>query len=115
MNGLRSEWPGAWPDHGLVFTPENGEPRCPTGIGNAFDRAVKAARLPRIRLHDLRHSHATHPPAAGAPVKVVSERLGHSKVCTTMDVYCDPILGMREDAAAAIRRQNGGKPPPASL
>jgi integrase len=61
---------------------------------------VEAAGLPRIRLHDLRHTHATLSLQAGVPVKVVSERLGHASTSFTLDVYAHVIPGMQEDAAA---------------
>ena len=58
--------------------------------------------LPRIRLHDLRHTHATLALAAGIHPKVVSERLGHSTVAFTMDVYSHAIPSMEAEAAEAI-------------
>ena len=45
------------------------------------------AGLPQIRLHDLRHSYATAALEAGVPLKVVSERLGHSSIAITGDIY----------------------------
>ena len=56
----------------------------------------------RVRFHDLRHTHATLLLQAGVPVKVVSERLCHSKASITQDVYQHVITGMQEDAAAKI-------------
>lgn len=47
-------------------------------LSDAYKKLVKRSGLPRIRLHDLRHTHATLLLKAGVPVKVVSERLGHS-------------------------------------
>jgi hypothetical protein len=58
--------------------------------------------LPRIRLHDLRHTHASILLKAGVPVKVVSERLGHSSPAFTMQVYQHVLPGMQADAAAAF-------------
>ena len=58
--------------------------------------------LPRIRLHDLRHAHATHLLASGVHPKVASERLGHSKVGITLDLYSHVLPGMQEDAAARV-------------
>ncbi len=56
--------------------------------------------LPTIRLHDLRHTHATLLIQTGVPVKVVSERLGHSSPAFTMTVYQHVLPGMQADAAA---------------
>jgi integrase len=58
--------------------------------------------LPRIRFHDLRHAHATHLLAAGVHPKVASERLGHSKVGITLDLYSHVLPGMQEDAATRV-------------
>ena len=60
--------------------------------------------LPRIRFHDLRHAHATHMLSSGIHPKVASERLGHSKVGITMDLYSHVMPGMQEDAAARVDR-----------
>jgi hypothetical protein len=61
-----------------------------------------APSLPRLRFHDLRHAHATHLLANGVHPKVASERLGHSKVGITLDLYSHVIPGMQEDAAAVV-------------
>ena len=76
----------AWTDHGVVFAMPDGRPWNPDTITQAFDRLVRASALPRVRLHDLRHAHASHLLAAGVNVKVVSERLGHASVAFTLDV-----------------------------
>lgn len=84
-----------------VFTNELGEPLRPNSVGQAFRRLVDAAALPVIRLHDLRHTHATHLVMAGVNVKVVSERLGHSSVSFTLDTYGHVMPGQQAEAAAA--------------
>jgi integrase len=89
-------------DRGIVFAAVDGAPWNPDSIGRAFARAVERTDLPRIRLHDLRHSHATHLLAAGTNVKVVSERLGHATVGFTLDVYGHVMPGQQADAAAAV-------------
>jgi integrase len=58
--------------------------------------------LPPIRLHDLRHTHATLALQAGVHPKVVSERLGHAAVAITLDIYSHAIPAMHEQAAALI-------------
>ena len=60
--------------------------------------------MPRIRLHDVRHSYATAALTAGIPAKVVSERLGHANVSITLDTYSHVIPGMDEDAAGTVAR-----------
>src|SRR5262249_9076896 len=63
---------------------------------------VKAAGLPRVRLHDLRHSHATHLLMAGVHPKVAQERLGHSSIVLTMDLYSHVLPAMQDEAARSI-------------
>lgn len=63
--------------------------------------------LPRVRFHDLRHSHATQLLLAGVHAKVVSERLGHSSIQLTLDVYAHVLPSMQEDAAAKINAAFG--------
>ena len=58
-----------------------------------------AAGLPPIRLHDLRHSYATAPLAAGVPVKVLSQRANHADIGVTLAVYAHVMPGDGEDAA----------------
>lgn len=86
----------------LVFTREDGEALHPDRVTKLFDGHVRRAELPRIRLHDLRHTHATLALAAGVHPKVVSERLGHSTVSLTLDVYSHAIPALQEDAAALV-------------
>jgi integrase len=71
-------------------------------VSRSFERALKAAKLPEIRLHDLRHTHATLALAAGTHPKVVSERLGHETVSITLDTYSHAIPAMQEEAATLI-------------
>lgn len=89
-------------DEDLVFAREDGRPRHPDLFTQSFERAVKRAGLPRIRLHDLRHTHATLGLAAGIPAKVMSDRLGHATVAFTQDVYMHAIPHMEEAAAQQI-------------
>ncbi|MCA1704397.1 MAG: site-specific integrase [Actinobacteria bacterium] len=69
-----------------------------------FKELVAASGLPRIRLHDLRHTHATLALQAGVHPKIVSERLGHSTVSMTLDVYSHAVPHMQRDAADQIAR-----------
>ena len=65
-------------DHGWVVSDPTGHPVHPHAISEAFERIARRADVPVIRLHDVRHTHATLLITAGVPVKVVSERLGHA-------------------------------------
>jgi integrase len=71
----------------LVFTDAEGEPLDPTFVSRHFDRLVKKHGLPRIRLHDLRHTSASIGLASGETLLEVSRRLGHSSISVTADIY----------------------------
>ncbi|MBA2326572.1 MAG: tyrosine-type recombinase/integrase [Actinobacteria bacterium] len=79
-----------------------GEPLHPDNVSNTFDRLVKSAEVRRIRLHDLRHSAATVMLEQGVPLKVVTERLGHSSTRVTSDLYQHVGETMQDDAAAKL-------------
>ena len=83
----------------FVYTRQDGTPR-PRSLSQMW--ASCSTHLPRIRFHDLRHAHATHMLSAGVHPKVASERLGHSKVGITLDLYSHVLPGMQEDAAARV-------------
>jgi len=91
-----------WSDTGYVFTKDDGEPVHPQSVSRAFAQAIAAAKLPEIRLHDLRHTHAALALQAGIHPKVVSERLGHVTISITLDTYSHAIPAMQEEAAALI-------------
>lgn len=83
-------------------TREDGTPIHPDRFSQMFRRHVRDAGLPPIRLHDLRHTHASIALRAGVPLKVISERLGHADVAFTMNVYAHAIPGMQAEAAAMV-------------
>ncbi len=95
----RLAWGPAWTATGLVFTREDGTGLHADHLAGAFARAVKAAAVPQIRFHDLRHGHASLLLQAGVPVKVVSERLGHASPAFTMATYQHVLPGMQAEAA----------------
>jgi integrase len=98
----RMSWGQAYRDSGLVVTREDGTLVHPDRFTQMFDKHVKDAGLPRIRLHDLRHTHATLALGAGVHPKVVSERLGHATVAFTLDVYSHAVPALQEEAADRI-------------
>lgn len=89
-------------DGDLVFAQVTGETLHPDYVSKTFDRLVKAAGVPRIRLHDLRHTAATTMLEQGIPLKVVTERLGHSSTRITADLYQHASETMQDDAAAKL-------------
>jgi integrase len=76
-----------WEDNDLVFAAANGRPIYPDNLKRDFERLVHLAGVPRIRIHDQRHTHVTLAIAAGADIGAVSQRIGHSRTSITMDVY----------------------------
>ncbi|MCU1671104.1 MAG: Integrase [Blastococcus sp.] len=93
-------------DTALVLSSFDGDHRHPERFSRQFNsqvsrarRALGEERLPQIRLHDLRHTHATLLLADGVPVKVVSERLGHASPTITLTVYQHVHPGMGREAA----------------
>ena len=71
----------------------------PQSLSQLFDRIVGHTKLPRVRFHDLRHTHASLLVASGEDVKVVSERLGHAHPAFTMHTYQHLLPGMSTAAA----------------
>lgn len=82
----------------LVFG-KFGEIWNPGAFSLAFYRAVKKAKIPHVRFHDLRHSFASILLAAGVDLKVISEMLGHAGIAITADRYAHLSLDGKRDAA----------------
>jgi integrase len=97
-----TEWEAAWIGDGHAFARENGEPWNPNRITKLFDQVVRTVDVPRIRLHDLRHTWATLALRAGVHPKVVQERLGHANISITMDTYSHVLPDMQESAAELV-------------
>ena len=87
----------------FVVTRADGSPLRPHSLGQEWVRFLaRNSALPRIRFHDLRHAHATHLLSSGVHPKVASERLGHSKVGITLDLYSHVLPNMQADAAGLV-------------
>jgi hypothetical protein len=104
----RLAWGPAWIDSGVVFTWEDGRPLHPREVTRAFSRHVLAAGVPIIRLHDLRHTHATLALAAGVHPKVVQERLGHANIAITWTLQ--PCGAGARGAGGPYRGRPGVRP-----
>ena len=83
----------------LVFGGVYGSPLSPNTVSHAFRDICKKAEIDGIRFHDLRHTHATMLMKQGVNPKVVQERLGHSSISVTLDIYSHVVPGMQELAA----------------
>jgi integrase len=105
-------------DEDLVIAHEDGSQVTPIYISQQWGRLIAKTSLARLRFHDLRHAHATHMLANGVHPKIASERLGHSKVSITLDLYSHVIPSMQADAVAtvdaalqeAIKNRKGSNP-----
>lgn len=88
----RLKWGQAYTDiEGVVFTWENGAPITPDYVSKAFVDLQAGQGLPRLKLHEARHTHATVLLRDGVPVHVVAKRLGHRDPSVTLNVYADAI------------------------
>src|ERR1700730_16500615 len=86
----------------LVFCKADGSHLDPDVVSMVFERLVAKSGLPKIRFHDLRHTHATLGLAAGIHPKVMQERLGHSSITITLDLYSHTIPALGAEAADRI-------------
>lgn len=93
---------GDYQDQDLVVCEADGTPIHPKTISYQFAKAARAAQLPPIRLHDLRHTHATLALKAGVHPRIVQERLGHANVSITLDTYSHVDLDMQAAAARQV-------------
>jgi integrase len=91
-------------DDDFVFTRPDGEHLNPSRVTHKFNDLVEASGLPRIRLHDLRHTHASHLLEAGANIKVVQERLGHADVVITLKIYAHLLPNTQRRAVEGLTR-----------
>lgn len=87
---------------GLVFTTETGAPIHPSNLLKHFNKTLAAAELPKIRIHDLRHTCATLMLDAGVPLVTVSKVLGHSSVVVTAKIYAHALDKSKASAIAAL-------------
>jgi integrase len=92
----------AWHDDGFVFSNDLGQSIHPNFVARQFDKLIAAAGVPRIRFHDLRHTNATLLLAADIHPKIVQERLGHSTISMTLDLYSHAAPHMQRQAAAKL-------------
>lgn len=94
---------GVRPDeNSFVVAQVDGSPLKPVSLTHEWTRLLAKTNLPRIRFHDLRHSHATQLLAAGVHPKIASERLGHSTIGITLDLYSHVMPGMQANAAEQV-------------
>lgn len=103
----RLSWGSAYQNTGYAFTAEDGSPLHPERITKTFLRLQAKVDVPRIRLHELRHTSASLLLAAGVAMKTVSSRLGHSSISITADTYSHVLEVVDHDAAIRIAAMLG--------
>jgi integrase len=91
-----------WVENNLIFPSPIGTPLEQKRLHKDYKKLLKDAGLPDIRFHDLRHTAATLMLLNGVPILVVSKRLGHAKVSTTLDIYGHFLPGMQDEAAVIM-------------
>ncbi|MDP2948175.1 MAG: tyrosine-type recombinase/integrase, partial [Chloroflexota bacterium] len=91
-------------EHGLVFPGPLGGPLDPSVLTHNWEKLARKAGYPGLRLHDLRHAHASGLIRAGAHPRVVQERLGHASAAFTMQVYGHVAAGLQQQAAQAFAK-----------
>jgi integrase len=92
----------AYADRDLVIASGPGTPIEPGNLRREWVKIATAAGAAGLRIHDLRHAHATLMLAQGVHPKVISERLGHASVNITLNTYSHVLPGLQEAAAAAL-------------
>jgi integrase len=90
-----------WNDNGLVFPSDDGSYWGPDAVSHQFSNLAKKNGF-ALTFHGLRHTHATHLLRAGVDFKVASDRLGHSNIAITLDLYSHVLEDSRQEAANII-------------
>lgn len=89
-------------DHGLVIQTHIGTPVSPRNLSREYYKIIDKLSIPKIRFHDLRHTHATLLLKKGVHAKIVQERLGHSSITITLDTYSHVLPGLQEAALKSL-------------
>lgn len=104
LDDERRAFGSAYPAHGKLMCWPDGTPLHPDTVTRTFNRLVDRANVPRIRLHDVRHTYATLSLDHGIDPKIVSDRVGHSDVSVLFQVYTHRSAGHDRDAAELLAR-----------
>jgi integrase len=97
-----------WQDHDLVCPARNGVPWRPSNFKRDFEAFVRKNGFLGLTFHKLRHAHATHLIRAGADIRTVAARHGHSTPRLTLDTYGHLLPGAQEDAVRRLMERLGG-------
>jgi integrase len=96
-----------WVESGLVFTSSIGTPLDERNVRRVFKDILQDAELPKMRLHDLRHTCATLLLGQGVHPRVVMDTLGHSQISLTLDTYSHVLPSLQAEAARQMDRAIG--------
>ncbi|MFL0361654.1 tyrosine-type recombinase/integrase [Pseudobacillus sp. 179-B 2D1 NHS] len=91
-------------DNDLVICTRDGRPMIPRNFRKEFYNVIEKVGLPKIRFHDLRHTHATILIQQNVNVKLISERLGHSDIETTLNTYSHVLPNMQKSVSDELEK-----------
>lgn len=91
-----------WMNSDRLFVQADGKPMHPSSISKWFVKYVGTIGLPVINFHGLRHTNASLLVAQNVDIAVVSARLGHAQISTTLDFYVNPLLSHNRKAGYAL-------------
>ncbi len=101
---IRLKAGSAWQEYDLVFCTNKGRYLWPANVRQRFYRILRRAGLPRMHIHDLRHSASTLLRKMGVDLKVIQEILGHSTIDMTANVYSHVLPSMQQEAIEKMQR-----------
>lgn len=96
---------GLYQDNNLVCPTSLGTPMNPSNLRRSLYRIIKKADITRVTYHELRHSHASLMVKSGAEIKSLSEKLGHSSIRVTLDIYSHVLPGMQREGLKKLREE----------
>ncbi len=94
----------AYQDWGLVCCTGLGTPLNPSNLNRDMNKLIAQAQVPKIRFHDLRHTHGTLLREQGTDFRVIANRLGHAQVSFTMQIYAHASTDAQAKPAEAVSR-----------
>ncbi len=105
QDSAKGELKTLYTDNDFVFAQTNGKPLLASELTRVFNKKISNTDLPKIRFHDLRHTHATLLLKKGVHPKIVSERLGHSSIAITLDIYSHVLPNLQFEAVQKLEEE----------
>ncbi|BAC13190.1 hypothetical conserved protein [Oceanobacillus iheyensis HTE831] len=94
----------SYEDNDLVICTALGKVQDPRNVTRVFERCIKNANVPKIRFHDLRHTHASILISEGVDIVKVSSRMGHTSPKTTLDIYAHVVPNTDNEVATIFEK-----------